>query len=394
MTTPSHWSEVRIGDVLVAKYGKALPQAKRKPGDIPVYGSNGVVGTHDHSITHGKTIIIGRKGSSGAVNFCPGPCWPIDTALYIDDSGPFRIEFLDFVLRSLNLTEMDRSTAIPGLSREQFYEITIPLPPLAEQDQIVAVLNSFGLHQAEAKLHISQSYRTIGRYRQSILLAAGSGRLTEIWRTEQRQAEWRNVPAQDICVKVQSGGTPKTGFTNEPGIPFLKVYNIVDQHVDFSYRPQYVPKNVHAGVLKKSIAYPGDVIMNIVGPPLGKVAIIPDIYSEWNLNQAITIFRPCPDVLGEWLYIYLCSGIFLDDEDLVTRGSAGQSNISLTQCRNLTIPIPSLDEQREIIHRVSDLLSTTETVSGRVAAANRAVERASQAILAKAFRGDLITSAV
>jgi type I restriction enzyme S subunit len=390
VTIPSHWSDVRIGDVLVAKYGKSLPQVKRQPGGVPVYGSNGVVGSHDRPLTSGKTIIIGRKGSSGAVNFSLDPCWPIDTAFYIDNPGPFKIEFLDFVLRSLGLTAMDRSTAIPGLSREQFYEITIPLPPLSEQDQIVAALDSFGSHRTQAGLHIAKTYRTIKRYRQSILLAASSGRLTETWRNESGQTEWQTALARDVCEKVQSGGTPKTGFTNEPGIPFLKVYNIVNQHVDFFQRPQYVPENVHAGVLRKSIAYPGDVIMNIVGPPLGKVAIIPHTHPEWNLNQAITIFRPGPRILGEWLYIYLCSGIFLDDEALVTRGSAGQSNISLTQCRNLVIPVPSLDEQHEIVRRFSELLSASDALLTRLSVAGRAVERSSRAILAKAFRGDLL----
>lgn len=276
-----------------------------------------------------------------------------------------------------------------ALTKSQILELPVPVPDDNEQDQIVAILNSFDSHQAEAKTQISQAYRSIERCCKSILLAACSGRLTENWRTAHGQPEWRHVPAQSLCAKVQSGGTPKTGFTDEPGIPFLKVYNIVDQRVDFSYRPQYVPECVHSGVLKKSIAYPGDVIMNIVGPPLGKVAIIPDTYPEWNLNQAITIFRPSPDVLGEWLYFYLCSGTFLDDEDLITRGSAGQSNISLTQCRNLIIPVPSLDEQHEIISRVSGFLSTTETLLMRITAAERAVKHTSQAILARAFHGDL-----
>src|SRR5664280_825220 len=170
-------------------------------------------------------------------------------------------------------------------------------------------------------------------------------------------SDWGVALASDVCTKVQSGGTPKTGFTDVPGVPCLKVYNIVNQKIYFRYRPQFVPETVHRGVSKESIAYPGDVITNIVGPPLGKVAIVPDDYLEWNLNQAITIFRPGPLVTREWLYIYLCSGVFMESEDLVTRGSAGQSNISLTQCRNLTVPLPSIAEQREIARRGAESTS-------------------------------------
>jgi type I restriction enzyme S subunit len=147
-----------------------------------------------------------------------------------------------------------------------------------------------------------------------------------------------------------------------------------------------VPESVHRGVSKKSIAYPGDVIMNIVGAPLVKVAIVPDEYLEWNLNQAITIFRPGPLVTREWLYIYLCSGVFMESEDLVTRGSAGQSNISLTQCRNLTVPLPSIAEQREIAHRVDELLECSRAILAKISSVSDLLNGMNRAALKGVLR--------
>ena len=83
----SGWKSVSLGDICTFNYGKALPEIARNGGDTPVFGSNGVVGFHDRSITHGKTIVIGRKGSFGEVNFSDIPSWPIDTAYFVDESS-------------------------------------------------------------------------------------------------------------------------------------------------------------------------------------------------------------------------------------------------------------------------------------------------------------------
>lgn len=90
----------------------------------------------------------------------------------------------------------------------------------------------------------------------------------------------------------------------------------------------------------------------------------------------------------------MCSGTFLDDEELVTRGSAGQSNISLTQCRNLLIPLPSIDEQSEIVRRVDALLAVGAQVQTQIEHASELLDRTGQAALAKAFRGELVGEGV
>ena len=157
---------------------------------------------------------------------------------------------------------------------------------------------------------------------------------------------WLRTTTADACALVQSGGTPKAGFIDKPGIPFLKVYNIVEQNISFDYRPQFVAESVHKGEVRKSRILPGDVLMNIVGPPLGKVAIVPPTFPEWNANQALTIFRPSPAVISRWLYYFLCGGSSVQSVINETRGSAGQVNISLSQCRNFEIslpPVPSSD---------------------------------------------------
>ncbi len=82
LNLPEGWVYCKIGDILKVNYGKGLKEVKRNPGNISVYGSNGIVGQHNIALTKGPTIIIGRKGSVGAVHFSKEPCWPIDTTLF------------------------------------------------------------------------------------------------------------------------------------------------------------------------------------------------------------------------------------------------------------------------------------------------------------------------
>lgn len=166
--------------------------------------------------------------------------------------------------------------------------------------------------------------------------------------------EWGRL--DDICDGITSGSTPpKSSFIDETGIPYLKVYNIRNQKIDFEYQPQFIEEGYHSSSLKRSQLCPGDVIMNIVGPPLGKIAIIPDTYPQWNCNQAIVMFRPFISDLNKFIYTYLVSGMFLDKIALI--GTAGQDNISVTKSRSILLPIPPLAEQHRIIAKVDELMA-------------------------------------
>ena len=96
------------------EYGDGLTKRNRDSGSIPVYGSNGIVGWHTTALTNGPTIIIGRKGSVGAVHLSTVPCWPIDATYYIDEfPNDFDLIFLYYFLRTQTISDLDTSTAIP-----------------------------------------------------------------------------------------------------------------------------------------------------------------------------------------------------------------------------------------------------------------------------------------
>jgi len=167
--------------------------------------------------------------------------------------------------------------------------------------------------------------------------------------------EWLWVRMDDLCLGITSGSTPPNHiFSDREGVPFLKVYNIRSQKIDFQYKPQFISEEYHLKQ-KRSCLKSGDVVMNIVGPPLGKVAIIPDDFPEYNCNQAIVFFRPIIASLNKYLYSYLLSGKFLNKIDLI--GTAGQDNISITKSRTILIPLPPLAEQRRIVAKIDELMA-------------------------------------
>jgi type I restriction enzyme S subunit len=128
----------RVGELLNIQYGKALPAADRSDqGSVAVYGSNGIVGYCEVALAQDPSIIIGRKGSAGALNLCDGPSWTTDVAYFLIPPAFFNIRFLFVALQTLDLGILGKGVK-PGLNRSEVYQLPIVVPPLPEQHRIVA----------------------------------------------------------------------------------------------------------------------------------------------------------------------------------------------------------------------------------------------------------------
>ena len=164
-------------------------------------------------------------------------------------------------------------------------------------------------------------------------------------------SSWEWCKLEDIAY-VASGSTPSKESFVAHGVPYIKMYNLRNQKIDFDFQPQYIKEEVHNGKLQRSRTEIGDLIMNIVGPPLGKLAIIPHSLPQANFNQAAVLIRPLQykEVLVKYLFYYLSE--MTEINSISTKGSAGQVNISLTQSQNMRIPLPSLAEQQRIVAEI------------------------------------------
>ena len=139
---PIDWECKTLKRITKFAYGDSLPDEKRKGGDVPVYGSNGVVGFHDIPITNAPCIIVGRKGSYGRVNFSEIPCFPIDTSYFVDSTKTnYNLYWLKYFLSILRLDENTLDDMVPGLSREWAYRMPGLIISLPEQNSIVRFLD-------------------------------------------------------------------------------------------------------------------------------------------------------------------------------------------------------------------------------------------------------------
>jgi type I restriction enzyme, S subunit len=139
---PSEWDCAPLGDRIELAYGKALTEEDRKPGDADVYGSNGKVGVHNSALVNGSGILVGRKGSIGAVHYAPRPFWPIDTVYYVVQKAGDNLQFLYHILDHLQLARLNAATGVPGLSRRDVYALRGAFPPPHEQATIAQILDA------------------------------------------------------------------------------------------------------------------------------------------------------------------------------------------------------------------------------------------------------------
>ena len=115
---PEGWNVHTIGNLLELAYGKGLKAADRRPGSVPVYGSNGQVGWHDERLVDGPGIIVGRKGNPGTVTWSQTDFFPIDTTFYVVPHGPVNsLTYLFNALGLQNLPSLSSDSAVPGLNR-------------------------------------------------------------------------------------------------------------------------------------------------------------------------------------------------------------------------------------------------------------------------------------
>ncbi len=325
----------------------------------------------------------------------------------------------------------------------------VSFPSINEQHRIVAKIEELfsELDQGVASLKTAREQLKV--YRQSLLKNAFEGKLTAAWRAahpdqletaaalqqriaherqaryQQQLADWQTagqagpkpklpkplppltaeelaelpelpdgwvfVRAEEIANFITKGTTPSKEllFSENGEIPFIKVYNLtMTGALDFSIDPTFVSKETHQGFLNRSKVYPGDVLMNIVGPPLGKVSIVPPTYPEWNINQAIAIFRTAA-ITPKLLAKYLAHETTVRSMMKKSKATAGQFNLTLEICRETLIPLCGKLEQQQIELLIDEKLSEADQLDQTLATALQQADALRQSILKKAFHGQL-----
>jgi type I restriction enzyme S subunit len=429
--------------------GASLDKRRLQAGDIVVEISGG--GT-DQPV--GRTVLIDDKALESAANplICSNFCRQIRIHSGVDPR--YVELALRYQYYSGGFDEYQtQTTNIRNLNFGAFLGATVPLPPLAEQQRIAERVGELLERAEKVREGILRVPGILRRLRQSALAAATSGMLTEEWRSiaerelglppalalldrvlaERREdferegllpvparkqggrparrpaslersecqapaplelpeapASWTLVPLQDVILRAQYGTSVKaTGGKARGGVPILRMGNIQNGRIDTSDM-KYVDPHVRG--LDGFLLRRGDILFNRTNSPelVGKAAVFQ--------GEARTLFASYLVRLGcdERLVAspYVCAWINSPWgrwwARAVRTDCVSQSNINASKLLAMPMPLPSLEEQVEIVRRLDDIFRFADAVEVRVGLALERAQMLDRMILAKALRGELV----
>ena len=298
------------------------------------------------------------------------------------------------------------------LPKEALLETHIPIPPLAEQKRIVAKVEELLARVNAAREWLAKVPAILKRFRQSVLAAACSGRLTEDWRTAisvfenadtTDAVDLSEIPASWKWTRLGSlGADPRNPIQTGPfgaqlhrnefvekGVPVVAVGNLTG--MGFTHDGLHFITETKAQQLARYSVNAGDVLFARSGATLGKVCVAPPDARDWRMTGHILRARLNNRTVLPQMAVYALRG----DPSVLNQVHAGvrgatRPGYNTALLESICIQLPPLPEQREVVRRVERLFAMADAIDKQVAAGTARVEKLTQAILAKAFRGGLV----
>jgi len=327
----SEYELKRFNEVCTLEYGSSLPKKKRIDGAYPVVGSNGITGWHNKYLIEAPAIVIGRKGSAGEVVYIDKPCFPIDTTFYINvvDKANVDIKFLFFVLKELDLPALKDGAGVPGLNRNDVYEMRkIPLPPLEVQKEIVAEIEGY-------QKIIDGARQVVDNYKPTIKI----------------DPDWKMVKLGELCnfKRGPFGGSLKKEIFVKDGYKIYEQKHAINNN--FEVGRYYITKEKYTEM--KDFALRSDDLIISCSGTMGRIAIVPKNIKKGIINQALLKLTPNKEVaLPFYLKHMLESDIIQNRYFRNTNGAAIQNVASVKVLKDLRIPLPPLSVQKNIASQI------------------------------------------
>lgn len=367
-TLPDGWRWVKLGKVCNLQYGSSLTHAMRQQGSVPVYGSNGIVGFHNVAVTNGPTIVIGRKGSVGQIQYSPVPCFPIDTTFYVDSlKMDCDLEWLAHILKVINLPDLNKASGVPGLNRNDAYKVEIPLPPLAEQKRIAALLNE--------QLAVVDEARAAAEARLEAVQALPASFLREVFPADDAPLPdgWRRVKLGKVANFINGRAYSANELLETGKYPVLRVGNLFTSNQWYFSDMELDSKNYCD---KDDLLYAWSASF---GPFI------------WEGPKVIFHYHIWKVVCNQFLdtnYAYYALKVITESVKLQSHGMA-ILHMTKNGIENFEIPLPSLAEQKRIVIVLTEQLMAVERAQAEAKAELTTINALPAALLRQAFNGEL-----
>lgn len=292
-----------------------------------------------------------------------------------------------------------------GISGANLRAQAVALPPLAEQRRIVEKVEALLARVNAARERLAKVPAILKRFRQSVLAAACSGRLTEDWRREQQGKKgaddtrdelpegWRHVRLGDLLqpnglFDGPFGSNLKTSDYTTSGVRVVRLENLANLRF-VGEKMTFVSEEKYAR-LKKHTVFEDDILFGSFIDDAVRVCRLPKLGTPAIAKADCFCLRPRRDAVDRH-YLVLQLGTSRTRDALIEQiHGATRPRITTKQLRDLDIPLCSFPEQDQIVRRVAALFALADAIERRVAAATARADKVTQAVLAKAFRGELV----
>ena len=138
-----NWKNGELGDFVTLKRGFDLPQQKREDGQVPIFSSSGITGTHSTAMVKAPGVITGRCGTIGEVFYAAKDFWPLNTTLFVEDFHGNDAKFIYYFLKTLEWSKFTSASAVPGINRNTVHKEIVSLPDVETQRRIASTLSMF-----------------------------------------------------------------------------------------------------------------------------------------------------------------------------------------------------------------------------------------------------------
>ena len=314
-------------------------------GNVPVYGSGGVMTHVSEALGEGPTVLIPRKGSLDNIFFVEGEFWTVDTIFYTEIASELDPKFFFYKMKTMQLSQMNEAAGVPSMNQRKLGRILIPVPPLEVQREIVKILDQFTTLEAELEAELEARRAQYEHYRNHLLsydsLAA--------------RGPVEMVKLGDVVEMRRGSGMPKSSFVNK-GIPALHYGHIFVRYgVSTSVAAAYVTR----GDAKMLVTVmPGDLVLANTSENLedvGKAVVWKGEEKAVAGGHATAISSDLLDM--GFLSHYVRSAHFSLSKRKFAQGTK-VIELSAANLGKIPVPLPELSEQR----RIADLLDRFDTL--------------------------------
>ena len=312
------------------------------PGNVPVYGSGGVMTHVSEALGEGPTVLIPRKGSLDNIFFVEGKFWTVDTIFYTEIASDLDPKFFYYKMKTMRLSQMNEAAGVPSMNQRKLSRIQIPVPPLEVQREIVRILDQFTTLESELESELEARRTQYEYYRNDLLsyefLAA--------------RGPVEMVKLGDIATRVVTGVTPQASnsrYYQDGSNPWIRTQDVNFNRI--SEASEFVTDHAIDELPLKWVKA-NSVIVAISGASAGRSAIlgIDAVTNQHCCN--LEIDSNC----AEYRYVYYSLAARYADLRSLGRGARGDLNVSII--KSFEIPLPEIEQQRA----VADLLDRFDSL--------------------------------